>query len=122
MFALAAAVLALVEGVAGAVAVAVAVAIAVAVAFTFAADAGAEGDVPPFPTAGEGCVLVDFELTLPGVVAEGAEAALDPATAAVPTFGAVLVAFVTTLPVGCCAVTPAGAVPLGATLEGVLVA
>lgn len=117
-----AAVLALVEGVAVAVAVAAVVAIAVAVAVVTDAGAGAEGDAPPVPTAGEGCVLVDFELTLPGVAAEGAEATLDPATAAAPAFGAVFVAFVTTLPVGCCKVTPAGAIPLGAILEGVLVA
>lgn len=114
-----AAALALVEGIAAGAAATVG---AVAVAATGApTDAG---DVPPLPPAGEGCVLVDFELTLPGVVAEDPEAAvLDPATGtAPPTFGAVFVAFVTTLPVGCCEVTPAGAVPLGATLEGVLVA
>lgn len=108
MFALVATVFALVEGAAVAVPVAIAVAVAVA---------GAEGDTAPVPTTDEGCVLVDFELTLPGIVAEGP---VEATTA--PTFGAVLVAFVTTLPNGCCEVTPGGAVPLGATLEGVLVA
>lgn len=97
--------------------------------------AGAKDDAPgpAVPSVGEACVLVDFELTLsglagdrPGVVAL-VPAAATADTLATPAFGAaaaVLVAFVTTLPVvvGCCEVTPAGAVPLGASLEGVLVA
>lgn len=114
MFALVATVFALVEGVAVAVAVGVAVAVDT--------DAGVEGDTPPVPATGEGCVLVDFELTLPVVDAVVPVEALVPDAATAPTFGVVLVAFVTTLPNGCCEVTPGGADPLGPILEGVLVA
>lgn len=112
MFPLVATVFALVEG----------VAVTVGVAAVAAADAGVEGVPPPDPTTDEGCVLVDFELTLPAGVAEVPVVTLDPDAATAPTFDAVLVAFVTTLPNGCCEVTPGGVDPFGAILEGVLVA
>lgn len=78
------------------------------------------GDVPTPVPAGEGCVLVDFELTFPEVVV--VVATLPAAAPAAHAFGAVLVAFVTTLPVGCCEVTPVEAFVFGTILERVLVA